>query len=302
MIPEEYIGGTVIHGLGNGRKLGFPTANIAIDTPPELEKGVYAVWVKVDSQRRMGMLYVGTRPTLDLQQLTYEIHLFGFRKSLYGKSISFRILRKIRNEQRFESVEKLIAAMQQDKEHIQALLHSPTHRLARTRDLNDIMDIIRQAQNRMRERHLDQWQDGYPDEAAILQDIARHQGHLFLKAPHPAAYAAIVYEPDPYYAHIEGQWLSDGETYITVHRLAIHNDYLGLGYAHHILQYAERTAAHKGVRWFRIDTHHDNLTMRNLVRDAGFTFCGIVQVRDGKRMAYEKRIGEGIPDKSGISR
>jgi hypothetical protein len=60
--------------------------------------------------------------------------------------------------------------------------------------------------------------------------------------------------------------------------------------ARHALKFAERKARAKGVKWFRIDTHHDNRAMRNLIRDFGFTLCGIVQVRDGMRMAYEKRV------------
>jgi riboflavin kinase/FMN adenylyltransferase len=78
-----YLTGTVIHGLENGRKFGFPTANVQPDTPPALEKGVYAVWVKIDGKRYKGMLYVGTRPTLGLHEPTYEINIFNCRKNLY---------------------------------------------------------------------------------------------------------------------------------------------------------------------------------------------------------------------------
>ena len=64
---NDYITGTVIHGEGNGRKFGFPTANVQPDTPVNIEKGAYAAWVKYDGKRHKGMLYVGTRPTLGLQ-------------------------------------------------------------------------------------------------------------------------------------------------------------------------------------------------------------------------------------------
>ena len=53
---------------------------------------------------------------------------------------------------------------------------------------------------------------------------------------------------------------------------------------------AEKMAQKKAVSSFRIDTHHDNRYMRNLIRQFNFTLCGIVQVRDGIRMAYEKII------------
>jgi GNAT superfamily N-acetyltransferase len=122
--------------------------------------------------------------------------------------------------------------------------------------------------------------------------MRKRQGHLFLKRRDPAAYAAIVFDKDPYYEKIDGKWLSDGEPYVAVHRLAVADEFLGLDMARHILQYAEKRARIRNVRWFRIDTHHDNIPMRNLIRDFGFTFCGMVQVRDGKRMAYEKRVAD----------
>jgi len=286
----DLITGTVIQGLGNGRKFGFPTANIAPDTPTELSKGVYAVLVKIDGKSYKGMLYVGTRPTLGLESLTYEIHLFGIHKKLYGKKITFRVIRKIREEKRFSSSKKLIEALKKDKGTIQELLRAPIHKTARKQDIPRIMEIIEQAKRRMRKQGLDQWQDGYPNEAALQNDITLHQGHIFQKAGQIVAYAAIVFDPDPYYQKIEGQWLSSGETYITVHRIAIHEEWLRHGFAQHIIKYAEKKALREGVRWFRIDTHHDNIAMRNMIREAGFTLCGIVQVRDGKRLAYEKRL------------
>ena len=291
---SDYITGTVIEGLGNGHKLGFPTANVQPDTPVSLEKGAYAAWVKYDGKRHKGMLYVGTRPTLNLHELTYEIHILDASPRLYGKQIAFKPVYKIAEEKKFRSQEELVKALIGYKQSAKILLTpSRSIHLNPTLDhIKDIMKIIEQAKCRMKERGLDQWQDGYPDEAAIRNDIKRHQGHLFMKEGNPAAYAAIVFDKDPYYEKIDGQWLSDGEPYVAVHRIAVADEFLGLDLARHILEYAERKARAKGVRWFRIDTHHDNLPMRNLIRDFGFTFCGVVQVRDGKRMAYEKRVAE----------
>ena len=287
-----YITGTVIQGLGNGRKFGFPTANVQPDAPISLEKGVYAAWVKYDGKRHKGMLYVGTRPTLNLHELTYEIHVIDARPRLYGKTIAFKPVYKIAEEKKFRNQEELINALVKYKQYAKVLLTpSCSIYLNPTLDrIEDIMKIIGQAKRRMKERGLDQWQDGYPDETTIRNDKRKHQGHFFLKMHEPAAYAAIVFDKDPYYENIDGQWLSNDEPYVTVHRLAVADKFLGLDMARHILRFAERKARAKGVRWFRIDTHHDNIPMRNLIRDFGFTFCGVVQVRDGKRMAYEKQI------------
>lgn len=290
----DYIAGTVIQGLGNGRKFGFPTANVQPDEPLDLEKGAYAVWVKYANRREKGMLYVGTRPTLGLNELTYEIHLIDRSPNLYGKRVAFKVVYKIAEEKRFKNEKELIEALLDYKKYAKYLLNPvySHHRKATRTNLKDIMEIIGQAKRRMREQGIDQWQDGYPDEAAIINDMKHRQAHFFQKWLEPAAYAAVVFGKDPYYEKIDGRWLSDGEPYVAVHRLAVHDKFLGFDMGLHAFKYAERCARAKKVQWFRIDTHQDNIPMRNLIREFGFTYCGIVQVRDGQRLAYEKRVGE----------
>ncbi len=292
MYFTDYITGTVIQGLGNGHKFGFPTANVQPDTPVTLEKGAYAAWVRYDGKRYKGMLYVGTRPTLDLHELTYEIHVIDASPRLYGKKISFKPVYKIAEEKKFRSEKELIKALFDYKGTAKMMLSPSRSHLFKPRldDIDDIMKIIGQAKRRMKKMGLDQWQDGYPDEETVRNDKRKHQAVLVQNWFGTAAYAAIVFGKDPYYEHIDGKWISDGEPYVTVHRLAVADEFLGLDLAKHILRFAERKARAKGVRWFRIDTHHDNIPMRNLIRDFGFTFCGVVQVRDGKRMAYEKQV------------
>ena len=292
MYFTDYITGTVIQGLGNGHKFGFPTANVQPDTPVTLEKGAYAAWVKYDGKRYKGMLYVGTRPTLDLHELTYEIHVIDANPRLYGKKISFKPVYKIAEEKKFRSEKELIKALFDYKGTAKMMLSPSRSHLFKPRldDIDDIMKIIGQAKRRMKKMGLNQWQNGYPDEETVRNDKRKHQAVLVQNWFGPAAYAAIVFGKDPYYEHIDGKWISDGEPYVTVHRLAVADEFLGLDLAKHVLRFAERKARAKGVRWFRIDTHHDNIPMRNLIRDFGFTFCGVVQVRDGKRMAYEKQI------------
>ena len=292
----DYITGTVIQGLGNGHKFGFPTANVQPDTPVKLKKGAYAAWVRYDGKRHKGMLYVGTRPTLNLREITYEIHIIDASPKLYGKKIAFKPVYKIAEEKKFTSEKELIEALFDYKGTAKMMLSPSRSHLFKPRldEINDIMRIIGQAKRRMKESGLDQWQDGYPDEETIRNDKRNHQACIVMNWFGPAAYAAIVFGKDPYYEKIDGQWLSDGEPYVTVHRLAVADKFIGLDLARHVLRFAERKARAKHVQWFRIDTHHDNIPMRNLIRDFGFTFCGVVQVRDGKRMAYEKK----VPDRT----
>lgn len=116
--------GTVIHGLHNGESFGFPTANIQLENPEDVELGVYAVTLLVDQLSLKGMMYVGTRPTLNLSELSLEIHLFDFKGDLYGKSVSFIIVDKIRDEERFNSTDELIQQLYLDKQAAIQLLNS----------------------------------------------------------------------------------------------------------------------------------------------------------------------------------
>ncbi len=116
--------GIIIKGLQNGRKFGFPTANIALADgvlPPET--GIYAVKVWLEQKTLFGMLYVGTRPTLQLDQLSIEIHLFDFQEDIYGKQLQFEVLKKIREEKTFDSPQQLIDQLRLDKQHIIRLLN-----------------------------------------------------------------------------------------------------------------------------------------------------------------------------------
>lgn len=106
---------TVIHGYRNGSKFGFPTANLRLDTPIDIENGVYAARVEVDNIIYKGMLYVGTRPTLGLTEKTYEVHLLNFSENLYGKTISFEIVQFLRPEQKFENINALIKQLEKDR-------------------------------------------------------------------------------------------------------------------------------------------------------------------------------------------
>lgn len=117
--------GTVVHGDKNGRKLGFPTANVL---PPKDSilplNGVYAVRFSVDGNRYDGVCNVGVKPTFEKeeQQVMIEVHLLQFDGDLYGKEAVVEWLYFIREEKKFDSFDALIAQINQDKEHAATLL------------------------------------------------------------------------------------------------------------------------------------------------------------------------------------
>ncbi|MEG1555711.1 MAG: riboflavin kinase [Bacteroidales bacterium] len=120
---HQTFSGIVVKGLQNGRKFGFPTANLSLHEPhAQIENGVYAVQLTVQKKVYFGMLYAGTRPTLQLTQTSYEIHIFDFSDTIYNQVIEFYIIEKIRDERTFTSTSALIEQIKIDQDEIQKII------------------------------------------------------------------------------------------------------------------------------------------------------------------------------------
>ena len=117
------IEGVVIGGNRLGRKLGFPTANIALTENSVVENGVYASRVYLESgEFYAAMTNVGVRPSVDGTKRLLETHLFGFEGSLYDSKLRVELLEKIRNEKKFSSVEELQEQISKDSTRIKEIL------------------------------------------------------------------------------------------------------------------------------------------------------------------------------------
>ncbi|MDE5571221.1 MAG: riboflavin biosynthesis protein RibF [Prevotella sp.] len=114
--------GRVEHGEHVGTRLGFPTANIMPDSAAQLipAPGVYAV--TCDALR--GIMNIGTRPTFGPHSQTLEVHLLHYDGNLYGQQLSVAFIQRLRDEQRFDSVEALQRQLQHDALQAEALLTS----------------------------------------------------------------------------------------------------------------------------------------------------------------------------------
>ena len=106
--------GTVIHGKGVGSRIGFPTANLAISEAPHLHYGVYAATVLVDGQWHRAIVNIGKHPTLPEGLPSIEIHLIDATLDLYGKGVTVRLLRFLREERTFASVDALREQIRRD--------------------------------------------------------------------------------------------------------------------------------------------------------------------------------------------
>jgi riboflavin kinase/FMN adenylyltransferase len=109
-----FVSGEVIHGEKRGRDLGFPTANLRLDPGCGLRHGIYAMRVAVDGKLYGGVASFGRRPTFDNGAPLLEIFLFDFKGDLYGKIVDCAFIGWIRPELKFDSVEALVARMNED--------------------------------------------------------------------------------------------------------------------------------------------------------------------------------------------
>ena len=116
------LSGTVGHGFEQGRKMGFPTANMTLDACRLIPAdGVYAVSVHLSPLTShlsplIGITNIGMRPTFDGHQRTIETHILDFEGDLYGRDISVGFVARLRGEQHFESPEELAQQMARDAE------------------------------------------------------------------------------------------------------------------------------------------------------------------------------------------
>lgn len=111
--------GIVVHGDGRGKTMRYPTANIAPRAERKMVpgRGVYLVSLVLRDTRRYGMMNIGVRPTVAPGgSLSIEVHIFGLSEDLYDEAVEVTFLRKLRDEQKFASLEELTRQLDKDKE------------------------------------------------------------------------------------------------------------------------------------------------------------------------------------------
>ncbi|MDN6162413.1 MAG: N-acetyltransferase [Atopostipes sp.] len=133
--------------------------------------------------------------------------------------------------------------------------------------------------------NLNQWQEGYPSDALILEDIQKRAAHLSLNDNGEIlAIFSLFTEADPTYTKINGNWLNN-EKYATIHRIASSG--------------IVSAAGQDCIKWVlkqydnvRIDTHHKNEQMKHVLEKLGFHYCGIIYLENGEeRNAYQYSSG-----------
>lgn len=114
------LSGKVVEGKQKGRTIGFPTANIAVASVDKIipKQGVYAVRVGIKNKAHLGMMNIGTNPTVNGHQTSIEVHVFDWSGDLYNQTLEVALLNRIRDEIKFDSLETLKNQLEKDKESI----------------------------------------------------------------------------------------------------------------------------------------------------------------------------------------
>lgn len=122
-LANDYLGysymlsGIVVKGNQLGRTIGFPTANIQISENYKLipKNGVYMITTILNNKIIFGMMNIGVKPTLGENLLSIEVHLLHFSEDIYGHEIQVNVMKRLREEQKFESFEVLKSQLEIDK-------------------------------------------------------------------------------------------------------------------------------------------------------------------------------------------
>lgn len=114
----------VVHGAGRGKKLGFPTANLNVGFAQLPPYGVYAVVVQFEGSFYQGVANIGLRPTLESSSSSpvVEVHLFDFVGDLYGKEMSVELVKFLRSEKKFATLDELQNQILSDVEEARKIL------------------------------------------------------------------------------------------------------------------------------------------------------------------------------------
>ena len=112
------LNGLVVNGKQLGGKIGYPTANIDVQEAYKLipKTGVYVVQSTIEDKTIFGMMNIGSRPTVDGNHQTIEVHFFDFNQDLYGKYLTISLLYFLRDEHKFDAISSLVFQLKKDEE------------------------------------------------------------------------------------------------------------------------------------------------------------------------------------------
>lgn len=162
------------------------------------------------------------------------------------------------------------------------------------KDIPQILSIIDDAKTLLKSMEIDQWQNGYPNQEQIENDIDNDESYVVVNE-NDAIMATTMFTTNPeptYKTIIDGEWkIDENSPYGVIHRLAMNKDFRGQGVAKFVFDYFHQYLKEQNIQSLKIDTHEGNKTMQALIKKMGYEYCGIIYTSYGdKRLAFEKII------------
>lgn len=163
-------------------------------------------------------------------------------------------------------------------------------RKAKSTDIPAIMQIIAESKIFLGKTGSDQWQGDYPAQANIEDDLQKNQAYVLEVDGKVAGYSAVITGEEPNYTKItKGKWSNDSLDYVTVHRIALSDEFRGHSLTKYLFSNIFTLMNAKGYNDFRVDTHELNATMQHVFEREGFVRRGQVII-DGERIAYQREL------------
>ena len=148
---------------------------------------------------------------------------------------------------------------------------------AQMTDYERVVEILKDGRNQLAEKGIDQWQGDYPNPQHVKEDVENGFAYLVNSDDDETVGTfTILPAPDHAYDELDGEWLKETDAYLTIHRVAIHSDHAGQGYASKLFVAVIDHIKNErpDIESIRIDTHEDNKAMQHLITKHGFTRVG----------------------------
>lgn len=158
-------------------------------------------------------------------------------------------------------------------------------RKANQSDLKQMMTIVTHAQKDLKAMNVDQWQNGYPNETVLTEDILKEKAYVLDGDGMIAALMVCSMNDESTYDPLK-TWKAN--EYLVIHRFAVHKLLQRQGIASLMIEHAKQLAVKNCIFSLRIDTHEKNVRMRRFLEKNHFEERGIIYLKDGNpRVAYE---------------
>lgn len=162
-------------------------------------------------------------------------------------------------------------------------------RKATPADIPVIWEILQHGIKQRKKDGSEQWQNGYPNQETIREDLDNSYANVLTDENEILAYAALIEGIEPAYNIIEGKWLNEAE-YITVHRVASAGNVRQKGIGTSVFKEIENACLERKIYNIRVDTSFDNVPMLKILDKLNYVYCGEVMMSGAPRRAYQKQL------------